>query len=230
MWLNVKFFDAGGQLVEERGAYDAATATLQAHDTKVYEGKIGVDAAVSSLSGVPEGPSFHFALNNKWYFDNRIPPRGFTNAGFEAVQAQPVGYSYEDGQYWDDTEFQAPMTAERVEARLYFQTTSKEYIEFLRDENVTNGAGQTAYDQWVATGRSAPVEMDFVEMTLVSCYADCDQQTGAGVLDIFDFLCFQDAFVSNDPYACDCDTGSGAGVCDIFDFLCFQDAFVSGCP
>jgi len=62
-----------------------------------------------------------------------------------------------------------------------------------------------------------------------SCYADCDQSTGPGVLDIFDFLCFQDAFVAGDPYACDCDLTTGPLVCDIFDFLCFQNAFVGGC-
>jgi len=56
-----------------------------------------------------------------------------------------------------------------------------------------------------------------------SCYADCD---GSSALDIFDFLCFQDAFVQMDPYA-NCD---GNAAFDIFDFLCFQDAFVVGCP
>jgi hypothetical protein len=55
------------------------------------------------------------------------------------------------------------------------------------------------------------------------CYADCD---GNETLDVFDFLCFQDAFVQGDPYA-DCD---GNTVLDVFDFLCFQDAFVVGCP
>jgi Laminin B (Domain IV) len=63
-----------------------------------------------------------------------------------------------------------------------------------------------------------------------TCYADCDQSTGTGVLDIFDFLCFQNAFVAAEPYACDCDTSTGPAVCDIFDFLCFQNAFVAGCP
>ena len=62
------------------------------------------------------------------------------------------------------------------------------------------------------------------------CYADCDQSTGAGVLDVFDFLCFQNSFVSGQAYACDCNTSTGPGNCDVFDFLCFQDAFVSGCP
>jgi len=55
------------------------------------------------------------------------------------------------------------------------------------------------------------------------CYADCDR---SGSLDIFDFLCFQNAFVTMDPYA-DCDNST---TFDIFDFLCFQDAFVIGCP
>ncbi|MCH7792464.1 MAG: hypothetical protein IID31_09325, partial [Planctomycetes bacterium] len=57
-----------------------------------------------------------------------------------------------------------------------------------------------------------------------SCYADCDQ---SGTLDIFDFLCFQNAFTLGDPYACDCDPDP---ICDIFDFLCFQNAYVLGCP
>jgi hypothetical protein len=62
------------------------------------------------------------------------------------------------------------------------------------------------------------------------CYADCDTTTVKGVLDIFDFLCFQNRFATQSPYACNCDTSTGAGVCDIFDFLCFQNRFAAGCP
>jgi plastocyanin len=62
------------------------------------------------------------------------------------------------------------------------------------------------------------------------CYPDCDTSTGPGVLDIFDFLCFQNSFANSEPYACECDTSTGPGVCDIFDFLCFQNAFATGCP
>lgn len=60
----------------------------------------------------PEGPSFHFVLNNKIFFDNRIPPRGFTNAAFQEIQSPPVGYSYADGQYWDDTQYILPTAAD----------------------------------------------------------------------------------------------------------------------
>ncbi len=62
------------------------------------------------------------------------------------------------------------------------------------------------------------------------CYADCDQSTGVGVLDLFDFLCFQNSFVLGESYACDCDTSTGPLVCDLFDFLCFQNEFAQGCP
>jgi hypothetical protein len=55
-----------------------------------------------------------------------------------------------------------------------------------------------------------------------ACLADCD---GDGILDFFDFLCFQTAFGLGDPSA-DCDAN---GVLDFFDFLCFQTAFGKGC-
>lgn len=68
-----------------------------------------------------------------------------------------------------------------------------------------------------------------VELQIETCYADCDQSTGPGSLDIFDFLCFQNAFVKRNSYACNCDTSTGPDVCDTFDFLCFQNLFVRGC-
>ena len=57
---------------------------------------------------------------------------------------------------------------------------------------------------------------------LTACGADCD---GSGVLDFFDFLCFQNHFAAGDPYA-DCDA---SGALDFFDFLCFQNLFAGGC-
>lgn len=166
MWVNLRFFDASDALISEVGGYDEATATLDTAGTKVYEAKFGIDAAVAQLTGLPVGPSFHAVLVSEVLLDNRIPPRGFTNAGFESVQAEPVGATYPDGQFWDDTLFAIPRSAARVEARVFYQTTSRAYIEFLRDTNTTNNAGQVAYDQWVATGKSAPAEMDFAELIL----------------------------------------------------------------
>jgi hypothetical protein len=52
--------------------------------------------------------------------------------------------------------------------------------------------------------------------------ADCDV---SGFLDLFDFLCFTNAFNSQQEYA-DCD---GDGTYSLFDFLCFVNVFNVGC-
>jgi hypothetical protein len=160
IWLNVKAFDNAGILVYESGGYDLATGVLtHDEDVKIYEVKPGISSEVAQVVGLPEGPSFHFVLNNEVFSDNRIPPRGFTNAAFEAIQSPPVGYSYADGQHWDETGYLLPAGSERIEVTLYYQTTSKEYVEFLRDENRTNDWGRVFHDLWAANGRSAPEVM-----------------------------------------------------------------------
>ncbi|MHB0915369.1 MAG: fibronectin type III domain-containing protein [Thermoleophilia bacterium] len=161
MWINVKAYDAGGNLIYESGAYDSDTAVLS-HDAeaKIYEVKPGISEEIAPVVNLPAGPSFHFVLNNTIYSDNRIPPRGFTNAAFEAVQSPPVNYSYADGQYWDTTTYNLPAATASATATLYYQTTSKEYIEFLRDENQTDHWGQTMYDLWANNGMSTPEMME----------------------------------------------------------------------
>src|SRR5262245_154073 len=159
MWINVRFF-AGQTLLAERGHYDHATAELTTGDTKVYELVHGLDALMAMRTGLPAGPSFHAAVVNKILKDNRIPPRGFENAAFEAGQARPVGASYADGQHWDDTSFAIPPGATHAIVRVFHQTTSKEYIEFLRDANTTDSRGDIAFDEWVLAGMSKPVLMD----------------------------------------------------------------------
>ena len=160
MWINVTFLDDAGNVLEEDGGYDFTTATLDPNTTKVYEKLMGMTQEVADAVNLPAGKSLHLVLNNEITFDNRIPPKGFTNAAFEAFGGGPVDYSYPDGQYWDDTSFAIPSLATEAVATLYYQTSSREYVEFLRDTNVTDGFGQKAYDLWVSNGKSAPVAMD----------------------------------------------------------------------
>ncbi|MCH7791886.1 MAG: hypothetical protein IID31_06365 [Planctomycetes bacterium] len=89
-------------------------------------------------------------------------------------------------------------------------------------------AGYTGAHRGGPAGQQSDVFL--ARYTIDSCYANCDQSTGNEVLDIFDFLCFQNDFVTGNSYACDCDTSTGPLVCDMLDFLCFQKAFVGGCP
>ncbi len=168
IWLHIVAHDAAEQVVFESGAYDFATGVLT-HDeqVKIYEIQPGLSPALASGIGLPAGKSFHFVLNDTIYSDNRIPPRGFTNAGFDAVQSPVVAHEYVDGQYWDETGYVLPVDAVSATATLYYQVTSKEYIEFLRDENVTNDLGQRLYDAWVAQGRAAPEIMAQVTTEVV---------------------------------------------------------------
>jgi hypothetical protein len=107
----------------------------------------------STLTG--EDESFHFALATGRYKDNRIPPKGFdiANAGIRLAEAVWHGVSddgvggvvdyYTTDEYaggYDDVDLADyplvafPENADYVEVNLYYQTTSREYIEFLRDE------------------------------------------------------------------------------------------------
>jgi hypothetical protein len=160
IWLNVKFYDARTNLLGESGAYDPATGILS-HDAeaKIYAVHPGLETNLAVALGLMPGPSFHFVLNNKIYEDNRIPPRGFTRAAYAAFGGAPVGHSYADGQYWDDTFYTLPPGTVRAEVRLYYQSTSKEFVEFLRDENVTNTRGQELYDLWNHHGKCPPTLM-----------------------------------------------------------------------
>jgi hypothetical protein len=117
---------------------------------------MGISPEVAALAGVEPGRSFHFVLNNMRLKDTRIPPRGFANAAFDG---EPVGASYADGQYWDDVVYPVGRDATRAEVTLYYQTASREYVEFLRDENVTTSAGGILYDLWEQVDRSTPVAM-----------------------------------------------------------------------
>jgi hypothetical protein len=93
-------------------------------------------------------------------------------------------------------------------------------------------SGVYVFGVYDAAGKSTRLEFGSVHrghgaIQVTDCYADCD---GNGALDIFDFLCFQNAFLSGrplypDPYA-DCD---GDGRLTFEDFLCFQNSFLAGC-
>ncbi|MCA9975026.1 MAG: hypothetical protein KC413_04725, partial [Anaerolineales bacterium] len=164
MWLNVRFYGAGDVLVAEHGHYDDATADLTTGDTVVFEAQLGLDDYMAAQTGLQAGESFHFVLNNTYLKDNRIPPRGYTFDAYAAVGAAPTSNSqpdptlYADGQYWDTTVYTLPAGVTAGSVRLLYQTTSKEYVEFLRDNNPypDYNNGQILYDLWEEFGKNEP--------------------------------------------------------------------------
>lgn len=190
MWIQVQVKNALTQVIWESGAYNAATGVLTLDpQIKIYRSERGVwNRNGTNQCDVTDGGGnhiFHFVLDNCIKVDNRIPPLGFT--GGTNLETQPVAYSYPEtspgsGQLvnYDDTAYQIPIPPLTrgpltVTARLYYQTASKEYVEFLRDEAVANNfpddcidrtagtpalsRGEILYQMWTASGRGAPVTM-----------------------------------------------------------------------
>jgi len=184
IWLNIRYLDAKGNLIAERGTYDFETLTLHADDTVVFEASIGIDETLASQLGTEAGKTFNFILANTILKDNRIPPRGFSNQKAVQNQTAPVGATYANGQHWHDRFDSIPAGAATAVITLYHQTTTREYIEFLRDENSTDGRGDVAYDMWMAHGGWAPTPMKSITKQLHRP-ADLDKD---GVVDFNDLL------------------------------------------
>ncbi len=182
MWLSVTATGEGGDTLFRSGVYDTATATL-VPDTfsAVYEAIHGVTDSMAGVYGIAPGPTFLFSVNDTILFDNRIPPRGFTNDGFSARLASPVGASYPDGVHWDEREYPLPEGTIRVSAALWYQTMSREYATFLRDENAGNPSdwnswGEKLYDAWERHGKSSPALIDSIGI-------EVNDSSGTGVPD-----------------------------------------------
>lgn len=171
MWIQVEGYDAAGNLIYQSGAYNLATGELTHDpDLQIYESKQGLTTDWAAQLGLPAGESFHFILNNTVISDNRIPPRGYTFANYLAIKAEPRTNNqpdptlYADGQYWDDVVYQLPPNVTNGRIRLLHQVASKEYIEFLRENNPEfginpNNNGEILYDLWQMTNKSAPETM-----------------------------------------------------------------------
>lgn len=170
MWVNARFLDVSGKVIKEVGKYGLKEDTifgksvtvptlLNAEDAKVYEIKPAMSEEVAKKYNKKAGPSFHFVLNDTIAKDNRIPPKGFNNKSFAEHLSVPVGVKYEDGQYWDDTEFEVPSGCAKVIVKLMYQSVSWEYIQFLAEENRTDDWGKRLYEAWDKTGKCAPTVM-----------------------------------------------------------------------
>ncbi len=157
MFVNVQVW-RGEALVREINPYDADAGTLRGlgvpgspalaeHeryvDALVYEAHTG-----STLTG--EEQTFHLALATHRTKDNRIPPRGFRIEEAAARLSEPVWHGepapdlYTAAEYaggYDAIALSLPAGASRVRLRLLYQTTTREYVAFLRDQ--LNGAGTT---------------------------------------------------------------------------------------
>lgn len=151
MFVNVRAY-AAGSLIYEVNPYDAGVGTLKGLPHALSSPPLGPNEVYvhelvyemhprSDLTGELE--SFHFALATGRYKDNRIPPRGFRINEAASRLSVPVWDGGEDPNYfapeeyaggYDQVALTIPDGADYVEVNLFYQTTSREYVEFLRDE------------------------------------------------------------------------------------------------
>jgi hypothetical protein len=143
--------------------YDLATSSCVALDyPEVPVDELVYEMKPSSKDLTGEDKTFHFALATGRYKDNRIPPKGFDIGGAAARLSVPVWHGAEDANYftapeyaggYDEVSLTIASGADHVEVNLYYQTTSREYIEFLRDE--INGTGNLTLSSPGAGGDAA---------------------------------------------------------------------------
>jgi len=177
MFVNIKAF-VGIKQVYEINPYDATVGTLRgltgplAGDSPALQaGQAYVDELVyemhpsSTVTG--EAETFHFALGNGRYKDNRIPPKGFRIAEAAERECEPVWHGANSPNYftaqeyaggYDQVNMTLPQGCDRLEVRLYYQTTSREYVAFLRDE--INGTGNTLSGNGVSNDAAYRIQTD----------------------------------------------------------------------
>jgi hypothetical protein len=214
MWVNARFLDGGGNVIAEYGAYDFDTAELDPTGTSVYEMVLGLTTEHADAIDHPPGPTHHFVLANTVLKDNRIPPAGWFASVAAQNQTLPVGAVYTSGQHWHDTKFDIPPGAREAIVTVYYQVTTREFIEFLRDHD-PSGMGDVVYALWVKHGMSQPVVMD---MQTLEIPANPDLN-GDGVVDVFDLLLLLGAWgPCPDTGGCPADLNDDGAV-DVFDLL-----------
>jgi MYXO-CTERM domain-containing protein len=151
MWVAHEVKAGDGTVTAKTGTPDPATFDVMAGEEpeRVWEIKLG-------QSGV--GESFHFALADVVFKDNRIPPEGFV----ATPDIAPVGHDYPDLgggilAHYDDVELplgELPCYPAEVTVTVYFQAVSGEYFRFLRDNAPTKGP--LLAQAFAATGVGGP--------------------------------------------------------------------------
>ncbi|MFN0133525.1 MAG: GC-type dockerin domain-anchored protein [Phycisphaerales bacterium] len=89
----------------------------------------------------------------------------------------------------------------------------------------------TQPDNWYAQGNGGALacQLEYtLEPLTTSCYANCDGSTATPILNVNDFICFQNAFAAGNVSA-NCDGSTTPPTLNVNDFICFQNAFAAGC-
>ena len=140
------------------GAYDVETGAVSPSPaTHIYR------AVQGHWDGSKAVADEHLVLHDVVLSDTRIPPEGFTP---DATTHPSSEVAYADGlggyNAFDDATLHVSLPDDAhgtysLEARVYYQAMTKQHVDFLREANTTNDAGERLSQAWEAVGRSAPL-------------------------------------------------------------------------
>lgn len=161
-WVAVSLVDAQGNEAPLLGGYDDVTGEIVAdpptHVYKAVHGKWND----TLMMGEPEE---HLALHDMIISDTRIPPAGFVPSTNTMPTAE-IDYSDGNGGYRSFDEATFTLTAPdgvsgayTLSARVYYQSMTRHYVEFLRDANTTNTKGEELEAIYQATGEAPPIQV-----------------------------------------------------------------------
>jgi hypothetical protein len=208
----------------------SAALTLSMSMTRSGPINIGLYAALAewgegtSLSGGGGGIGAPAAPGDATWLHTEYPGTFWSAPGGDFESAPDVVRSV--GGFSQYTWGPSPEVTARVQAWLDDPASNFGWVIKSADEVNSGQAKRFDTREFIDPALRPALRVEFE----APCYADCDRAGGRGMLDVFDFLCFQNRYAAGEPYACDCDTGTGPGVCDVLDFLCFGNAYGAGCP
>ncbi|MGK3996853.1 MYXO-CTERM sorting domain-containing protein [Sorangium sp. So ce1024] len=159
-WIAVFLVDEAGVERPLLGGYDADTGEIQ-HEPPTHEYR-AVHGRWNNEAGKGEKEE-HLALHDMIISDTRIPPKGFV-ASRTTEPTQEIDFSDGNGGYrnYDEASFTLTVPADAfgaqtLSARVYYQSMTREYVEFLRSENVTDDTGEKLMEIYEETGEAPPI-------------------------------------------------------------------------
>ncbi|MFN0131620.1 MAG: hypothetical protein ACKVW3_03660 [Phycisphaerales bacterium] len=129
-------------------------------------------------------------------------------------------YSTNNGGTWTLLENAATTAGWNVVTFTVAAPTAQTRFRWIANDNPNDSVTEGGVDRFRIVGFTCGT---------ATCYANCDGSTSAPILNVNDFVCFQNLFAAGSSLA-NCDGSTIPPVLNVNDFVCFQNAFSAGCP
>jgi hypothetical protein len=159
-WVGLMLVDSDLKKRMIVGGYDEATGTVvEEPPTHVYRARHG------HWNGAAPEEEEHLARHDMILSDTRIPPKGF-KATATTTPSGEIDYADGKGGFRSYDEFTLHVTVPKdarghqaLAAQVYYQSMTREHVEMLAAENVTDDRGAALLAVYKATGAAPPIQI-----------------------------------------------------------------------